>query len=284
MAPLSSPVQSTPPLGLIAGEGRLPLLTAQAMRAAGHRVACVGLADQFDSQLPSLCDDFKTAGVIRLGKWIRLLRRWGVREAVMIGRVKKARMYEPLRLVRQIPDWRAAKLWYRVLRHDRRSAALLAAVADELSAGGITLIDSTRYIAEYMATPGVLTRRQPTAEQLADVDFGWPLVARLAEMDIGQAIAVKDREVIAVEAIEGTNAMIRRAGEYCKISGWTLLKAAKPNQDMRFDVPTVGPQTIEHLKQQGAKCLVVQAGKVILADKPELIEAAEKAGIVVMGR
>ncbi|MCE9589839.1 MAG: UDP-2,3-diacylglucosamine diphosphatase LpxI [Planctomycetes bacterium] len=275
---------SAPPIGLIAGGGRLPVLTAQGVRAAGRRVACVGLKDQYDGDLPGECDQFGHAGIIRLGRWVRLLRRWGVREAVMIGVVRKARMYEPLRLVRQFPDWRAARLWYRVLRHDRRSHALLGAVADELQRSGITLIDSTRYIPGALAESGVLTRRGPTAEQAGDIDFGWPLAVRLNELDIGQAVAVRDRAVIAVEAIEGTDAMIRRAGELCRIGGWTLIKAAGPRQDMRFDVPTIGPQTIETMHSAGAKCLVVETGRVIIADKPRVIELAERYGIAVVGR
>jgi DUF1009 family protein len=282
-APDASP-PAPPPIGLIAGQGRLPVLTAQGIRAAGRRVVCVGLADQFDPELPALCDRFATAGIIRLGRWIGLLRRWGAAEAVMIGRVRKARMFEPLRLMRQAPDWRAARLWYRVLRHDRRNEALLRAVADELARGGITLVDSTTYIRDYQASPGVMTRRAPTPEQLADIDFAWPLLLRLNELDIGQAVAVREREVVAVEAIEGTDAMIRRAGELCRAGGWTLLKAGKRAQDMRFDVPTVGIQTIENLRAHGGRCLAVQAGKVILADKPQLIEAADKAGIVVLGK
>ncbi|MCX5661737.1 MAG: UDP-2,3-diacylglucosamine diphosphatase LpxI [Planctomycetota bacterium] len=282
-APDSS-TSSLPPVGLIAGQGRLPLLTAQGLRAAGRRVACVGLADQFDPALPALCDHFAAAGVIRLGRWIGLLRDWGASDAVMIGRVRKARMYEPLRLLRQIPDWRAARLWYRVLRHDRRNGALLAGVADELQRNGIRLVDSTTYIQDHLATPGQLTRRAPTPEQLADIDFGWPLVRQLNELDIGQALAVSEREVIAVEAIEGTDAMIRRAGELCRRGGWTLLKSARLRQDMRFDVPTVGPTTIESLKKAGGRCLAVEAGKVILADKPDFLRLADEAGIVVVGR
>lgn len=284
MPPAADPSASLPPVGLIAGQGRLPLLTAQGLRAAGRRVACVGLADQFDPALPALCDHFAVAGVIRLGRWISLLRGWGAADAVMIGRVRKARMYEPLRLLRQFPDWRAARLWYRVLRHDRRNGALLAGVADELHRNGIRLVDSTTYIQEHLATVGQLTRRAPTPEQLADIDFGWPLVRQLNELDIGQALAVSEREVIAVEAIEGTDAMIRRAGELCRRGGWTLLKCARINQDMRFDVPTVGPKTIESLKKAGGRCLAVEAGKVILADKPDFLRLADEAGIVVVGR
>jgi DUF1009 family protein len=254
------------------------------MRAAGQRVACVGLAGQYDPQLPGLCDEFAQAGIIRLGRWIKLLRKWDVNQAVMIGRVRKARMYEPLRLVRQLPDWRAARLWYRVLRHDRRNAALLGAVAHELAQSGVSLMDSTTYIPQYLAQQGVLTRTQPTAEQQADIDFAWPLVAQLARADIGQSLAVMEREVVAVEAIEGTDAMIQRAGELCRVKGWTLLKTAADDQDMRFDVPTVGLQTIENLKAAGGKCLVVQAGKVILADREALIQLADRYHIAIVGK
>jgi len=273
-----------PPIGLIAGQGRMPALVAQGVRQAGRQIACVGLADQYASELPPLCDYFSPAGVMRPGKWMRLLKRWGVREAVMIGRVQKTRMYDPLRLLRQIPDWRAIRLWYRVLRHDKRNAAVLGAIADELAKGGITLIDSTRYIPDCLADQGVMTTRQPTVEQAADVEFAWPIVARMNDLDIGQAIAVKEREIIAVEAIEGTDEMIRRAGQLCPVGGWTLIKAAKADQDPRFDVPTIGPDTITNLHQQGGRCLVVQAGKVILADKQDLLKLADRLGVAVVGR
>jgi len=272
------------PIGLIAGQGSLPMLVAKGIRLVGRPVACVGLTDQYDPHLPGLCDRFAPAGIVRLGRWVRLLKSWGVQDAVMIGRVRKARMYEPLRLWRQIPDWRALRLWYRVLRHDKRNTAVLEGVADELHKMGVHLIDSTQYIHEYLAQDGVMTSRHPTSEQEADIRFGWPLVKQINDLDIGQAIAVKEREVIAVEAIEGTDAMIRRAGELCRVGGWTLIKTAKPDQDMRFDVPTVGPDTIENLHRSGAGCLVVQAGKVILADKPEMIRLADRYRISVLGR
>lgn len=273
---------SNPPLGLIAGQGVLPLLEARGMRAAGREVACVGLAHQYDPALPRECDLFASAGMIALGRWIRLLRRWQVREAVMIGGVRKAGMYEPFKMLRQLPDWRAANLWYRKLRHDRRDQAVLAAVADELQKNGITLIDSTQYIREHLATPGILTPNQPTAGQQADIEFGWPLLMQIADLDIGQAMAVKDRDIIAVEAIEGTDAMIQRAGSLCRSGGWVLLKGACRAKDMRFDVPTVGVQTIQRMKQCGAACLAVAAEKVIFADKPSVIAAARQAGIAIV--
>ena len=279
-----SSTQDQQPVGLIAGQGRLPFLVAQGIRNSGRHVACVGLAGQFVQELPRVCDQFAPAGVIRLGRWIHLLRNWGVSEAVMIGRVRKARMYEPFRLLRQLPDWRAAKLWYRVLRHDKRNAALLGAVADELAAGGIQLVDSTQYIRDSLASDGVMTARGPSPAVQADIEFGWPIVRGMADLDIGQAVAVKEREVIAVEAIEGTDEMIRRAGQLCPTGGWTLIKTAAANQDMRFDVPTVGPKTIENLARHGASCLVVETDKVILAHKPQLVTMADRRGIVVVGR
>ena len=272
-----------PPIGLVAGQGRLPVLTAQGIRATGRRVACVALRHQCEADLAACCDTFATAGIVQLGRWIRLMRRWGVNEAVMVGRVTKARMYDPLRILRLLPDWRAARLWYRKLRHDRRNDALLTAVADELAGAGITLIDSTKYIPEHLAQLGVMTRCQPTGQQLADIEFALPIIRQIGALDVGQSIAVKEREIIAVEAIEGTDAMIRRAGELCRSGHWSLVKVAKPNQDMRFDVPAVGTHTITAMKQCSAACLAVEANKVILMDKSQLLEAADQGGIAVVG-
>jgi DUF1009 family protein len=160
----------------------------------------------------------------------------------------------------------------------------LTALADELASGGIILEDSTKYCREHLATQGPMTNGKPGGGIVNDIEFGWPIVKRIAEMDIGQAIAVKEREVIAVEAIEGTAAMIERAGGLCKSGGWTLLKAAKANKDMRFDVPCVGADTIKSLAQNGAKCLVVEAAKTIIIDKPETLELANRMGIYVIGK
>ena len=276
-------MSSPPTLGLIAGQGRLPILVARGMRAAGRNVSCVGLRDQYDAALPEFCDSFRPAGIAQIGRWIRTLRRDGVREAVMVGRVAKARMHDPLRVFRQLPDWRAVNIWYRRLRHDHRDAALLAAVADELDANGITLIDSTTYIGDHLATPGAIGAVKPSSRQSRDIEFGWPILGRVVALGVGQSIAVRDRDVIAVEAVEGTDRMIERAGELCPARGWTLLKTARPDHDMRADVPTVGTATIERLAAAGAGCLAVGAGRVILIDRPLLIEAADRAKIAIVG-
>ena len=271
------------PIGLIAGQGALPVIVARGMRAAGRRVSCIGLADQFVPELPALCDDFAEAGVVQLGKWLRLARRFGVREAVMVGRVAKARMHDPFRMLRQLPDWRAINLWYRKLRHDRRSATLLTVLADDLAKEGLVLIDSTTYIPDHMASEGVMTKRQPTDEQRGDIAFGWPLLKQVGSLDIGQAIAVREKDVIAVEAVEGTDRMIARAGELCRRKGWTLLKTARPGHDMRADVPTIGVSTIESMHKAGGGCIAVGVGRVILVDRPAVIAAADRLGVAIVG-
>ena len=273
-------------VGIIAGQGLLPFLVARGMRAQGRSTLCLGLRGQWAEGLPGECDEFREAGVLQLGKWIRTFRRAGVTEVTMVGRVSKKRMHDPwmlLKALRDLPDWRTADLWFRKLRHDRRSATLLRAVADDLAAHGVVLIDSTRYIPEHMATEGPMGRVQPDARAQGDIAFGWPLLQKVGGLDIGQAISVRDRDVIAVEAVEGTDAMIRRSGELCRASGWTLLKTARPGHDMRADVPTIGVQTIEGLAAAGARCVAVGVGRVILVDRTAVIAAADRAGIAVVG-
>jgi len=271
-------------LGLIAGQGRLPFLVADGARAAGLRVVCVGLKGQVDPALAGHVERFYQAGVARPGSWIRKLRREGVREAVMVGRVAKKRIYTPGRIVAYLPDWRAFRIWYGRLRgRDKRNDTLLRALAEELAAGGIVLQDSVKYCAEHLAREGVMTRRQPSPAVRADIAFGWEIAKRLGELDIGQAVIVKEREIIAVEAIEGTDRMIARAGELCRTGGWTLVKVAKPSQDMRFDVPTIGPATIENVKRHGGKAIAVEAGRTLILDLPETLVKAERVGIVVVG-
>jgi len=275
--------ETSPPIGLIAGAGQLPILEAHGIAAAGRSVCAVGFASSFDDQLPGACDRFASVALARPGGWIRRLRKWGVREAVMVGAVRKSRMYDPLKWLANIPDLRALHLWYRVLRHDRRDQVVLTSLASELSRSGIELIDTTQYIPDHLASAGVMTTRPPDSREQADHDFGWSILMRMNDLDIGQAIAVKGRDVIAVEAMEGTDEMIRRTAQLCRSGGWTLLKGPGPDKDMRFDVPTIGEQTIASLKQAGATCLVVAANRVIIIDKTKVIAAANAAKIAIVG-
>jgi len=273
-----------PMLGLIAGEGRLPFMVADGARKAGFRVICIGLADNAEPSLAEHVDVFFWGAIARPGEWMRKLRKHNVSRAIMVGRVEKARIYTPRRILRYLPDWRAFRIWYWRLRgKDKRNDQVLLAITEEFADGGIILEDSTMYCREHLATEGVMTRKQPSRSVQADIEFGWKLVLEVGRLDIGQAIAVREQEIIAVESIEGTAAMIERAGQLCKKGGWTLLKAAKPQQDLRFDMPCVGPDTITSMHKYGGQCLVVEKDRVLIIDKPQTLDLADKLGITVIG-
>lgn len=280
------PDPPTPPtaIGLIAGAGRLPIIVAEGLREIGHRIHGIGLANMYESELPKLCDSFHEVGLFRVGGWGRALARRNVRHAIMVGKVDKAKlMHDPLRMVRNVPDVPTLLAWHRKLRHDRRSYAVLGAIADELERCGVQLLDSTTSIPRELADAGVMTGRQPTSSQQADVDFVWPQLVDLLRLDIGQAVAVRERDIIAVEAVEGTDRMIERAGALCKAKGWTLCKGARCGHDRRSDVPTIGVTTIERMHDAGAGCLALAAGDVIMIDKEDVIAEADRRGIAIVG-
>lgn len=221
-----------------------------------------------------------------MGSWIRAFARLGVRHAIMVGRVDKARIFhDPWRVFRFLPDVRTIRAWYRSthLTHDKRSHAVLTMVADELDRSGVQLLDSTIPIPDQLATAGVMTQRSPSPAQRADIDFIWPLLTQVLQLDIGQSIAVREKDVIAVEAAEGTDRMIERAGQICRASGWTLVKGARAGHDRRSDVPTVGVNTIRNLHAAGGRCLALAAGDVIMVDKAEVLDLADRLGIAVVG-
>jgi UDP-2,3-diacylglucosamine hydrolase len=271
------------PLGLIAGEGIFPLLVARGARAAGRTVICAALAGCAWPELQGECSLFRSVGITRISQWIRVLKAQGCREAIMVGRVQKTKMYSRWRYLQYIPDARTARLWFSTLRHDKSAGAVLRALSDELAQEGITLIDSTKYCTEHLATAGVMTKRQPTDKQWQDIRFGWELCRTVSKLDIGQAIAVLDKDVIAVEALEGTNAMIDRAGVLCKSGGWTLIKVANSNADMRVDVPSIGTTTLEKLHSAGAACVVLEPGKTIILEKQKVLELADRYKIAIVG-
>jgi DUF1009 family protein len=281
---LADPPAPPTPIGLIAGGGRLPVLIARGLREQGHPVHGLGLARQYDSDFPELCDTFDEAALLRVGSWAKSLRRRGVRHAIMVGRVDKSKiMHDPWRLVKNIPDVRTLLAWYRRLRHDRRSHAVLATIAEELDKDGVSLIDSTAPIPGQMASAGVMTETQPTREQAKDIEFVWPLLSELLRLDIGQGLTVRERDVLAVEAVEGTDRMIERTGDLCRCGGWTLCKGMRAGHDRRSDVPTVGVQTIQKMHLAGGRCLAVAAGDVIMVERSELLELADRLGVAVVG-
>jgi DUF1009 family protein len=271
-------------IGLIAGSGRLPILVAEGAAKAGYRIICAGLGDNPELQLAGLVDFYAAVPIARPGAWIRKLKKNGATEAVLAGKVHKEKLFTPWRILRYLPDWRALRIYYwRLRKKNKIDQTVLQALADELASGGIVLQDSTKFCKEHLADKGIMTKIRPSGDIQQDIDFGWPLVKKTAETGIGQAITVKEKIVIAVEAVEGTEKMIERTGQFCKKGGWVLLKASKPDQDFRFDVPCVGPDTIKSLNANGGKCLAVEAGRVIIIDKPETIALANRLGIAIVG-
>ncbi len=276
-------VQPLCPLGIIAGEGIFPLLVARGARAAGRKVVACAFGGMAWPELRDEVDVFKWVGIARIGQWIRVLQAQQCSQAILVGKVAKEKIYNRWRLFQFVPDWRTLMVWFRDLHGDKRDHSLFRIIDRELSSEGISLIDQTTYCAEHLATAGVMTSRQPSEKQWQDIRFGWELCQTLSRLDIGQCIAVVDKNVIAVEAVEGTNAMIERAGVLCKVGGWTLIKVSNAHRDMRIDVPTVGITTIEKLRAARASALVLEPGKTIILEKPKVLELADRYRIAIVG-
>jgi DUF1009 family protein len=270
------------PIGLLAGSGRFPLAFAQKCRGLGVPVVCVGIRGEASPELVPLVHRFYWTGIARLGRMIRCFRREGVCTAVMAGKIRKAAMHTPARLLHFLPDWRTVCFWYLRGRRDNRDDSLLLGVIDEFARDGIRFESALDLCPELLVTAGVLTRRKPTAQEEGDIAFGWELARAMGRLDVGQSVAVKERAVLAVEAIEGTDQAILRAGTLCPAGGFVVVKVAKPQQDRRFDVPTVGIQTVEALWRAGGRVLAIEAGKTILLDREETVHAADRHGLTIV--
>ena len=269
------------PVGLIAGAGRFPILFAERAKALGVPVVCVGIAGMADPALAALCPQFRWLGRLSLGFLVRTFRAHGVRHWTMAGKYHKRVLMQPWLWWRLLPDLRVLRLLYRRNRDNKDDTLLLALIA-ELQRDGLECVSALDVLPELLVKPGPLTHRRPTAAELADAAFGWTLAREMGRLDIGQSVMVRHRACLAVEAIEGTDACILRAGELCKRAGFTVVKVAKPNQDMRFDVPTFGVQTIENMKRAGANFLAVEAGKTILIDEAEVVALANAYGLSIV--
>jgi DUF1009 family protein len=279
----AAPLTTDPaPVGLLAGAGRFPVAFAAKARALGIPVVCVGLKGLASEELVSLCRRFHWVGLAKLGGMIRRFKRAGVREVVMAGKVYKTAALNPLRLVQYLPDWRMIRFWYSARRRDNRDDSILLGVIDEFARDGLRFGSALDYCPELLVRSGQLTRRGPTAFEEKDIAFGWELAKEMGRLDVGQSVAVHERAVLAVEAIEGTDQMIVRAGQLCRRGGFVVVKVAKPQQDMRFDVPTVGTTTVESLHRAGGRLLAVEAGKTILLDEAETLALADRYGITVV--
>jgi DUF1009 family protein len=262
-------------LGLIAGNGKFPLIFAEQARKEGYALVAVAHRGETLKELEGLIEDVTWIYVGQLGKMIRTFLRAGITEAVMAGGIHKVKFLENFR-----PDLRGAKFLARMKNKD--DDALLRGVAEELESDGIKVLDSTLCLSQIVAAEGVLTKRTPKAVEWEDLRFGFRVAKEIGRLGIGQTVVVKKQIVVAVEALEGTDAALQRGGTLAR-SGFVVVKVSKPQQDLRFDVPAIGVETIRRLHEVGGTVLAVEAGKTILLEKDVLLKEAESLGISVVG-
>lgn len=273
--PTPKPQHPTPSkLGLIAGNGSFPFLVLAGARKAGVQVAVAAIREETDPNIENFSDNVTWVGVGQLGKMLRFFKKEGVQKAIMAGQVKHVQIFSS-----SIPDLRMVKMLLRLPR--KNTDALIGAVANELASEGIELIDSTHFLKDHLAVAGPLTRRAPGSREQADIEYGLEVAHEIARLDLGQTIVVRDRACVAIEAMEGTDVVIRRAGELAR-GRLTVVKIAKPDQDMRFDVPVVGLSTIQTMVDAGATCLCLTAGKTLMFEHEEMLELANQKGIAII--
>ncbi len=261
--------------GLIAGNGQFPFLVVDGARDQGVELAVVAIREETDPRIDAVAADVTWVGIGQLGKMIGTFKKAGVTKAIMAGQVKHVQIFSGA-----MPDMRMVKMLWNLPR--RNTDALIGGVADELAREGIELIDSTFFIKDRLAADGVMTRRQPTKTELENIEYGMHIANEIARLDLGQTIVVRGSACVAIEAMEGTDATIRRAGELAN-GKLTVVKVAKPLQDMRFDVPVAGVPTIAAMIEAGATCLSVAAGKTLLFDRQDMIALADANKICIVG-
>ena len=261
-------------LGIIAGGGKFPIMVARAARKKGIKVVAVAHMEETDPSLANEVDEITWVKLGQFGHLIKALKRAGVNKAIMAGTIKKRRMFDGI-----LPDFRGLSLMSKILFfHDD---GILSQVAKELSEEGIEVINSTHYLPDIVAPDGCLTKRRPSRDEKEDIRFGWHMAKEIGRLDIGQCVVVKKKTVLAVEAIEGTDKTIIRGGKLAK-KGAVVVKVCKPQQDLRFDLPSVGLKTIQTMDRVNAKVLAVEAGKTVIFEREEMISFANKKGISIV--
>ncbi|HEV7858303.1 MAG TPA: UDP-2,3-diacylglucosamine diphosphatase LpxI [Pyrinomonadaceae bacterium] len=260
--------------GLIAGNGRFPFLVLEGARRAGVSLSVAAIREETDPLIERVAERVQWVGIGQLGKMIRFFKREGVEKAIMAGQVKHVQIFSSA-----LPDLRMLRMLMRLPR--RNTDALIGAVADELAGEGIELIDSTYFLQDHLPQAGTLTRRAPDERERGDIEYGLEVAREIARLDLGQTIVVRAKACVAVEAMEGTDATIRRAGELAG-GRLTVVKIAKPDQDMRFDVPVVGLPTIQSMIEAGATCLCLTATKTLMFDKDEMLRLANEKKIAIV--
>ncbi len=262
-------------IGIIAGGGQFPLLFAGAAKKKGRKVVIVAHKGESRPDLEEIADRFCWIKLGQLGKIIKFFKNEGVTSTVFLGTITKTRIFYDI-----LPDLKGLSLWNKI--DIRQDDAILRAIAGELEKEGIKVLESTLYLKEFLFPKGILTRKSPAASHIDDIRFGWQIARGIGRMDIGQCVVVRDRTVLAVEAIEGTDAAIKRGGALGREKA-VVVKVKKPGQDFRFDLPAIGTDTIDSMKSVKAAVLAVETGQALLFDGKEVIRLADKAGIIIIG-
>ena len=261
-------------IGLIAGNGTFPVAFARAAKEKGMQVIAVAHEGETLPELARWVDAIYWIKVGQLGKLISIFKEQHVHDVLMAGGIKKTRLFKG-----GMPDLRAAAVLAKMLY--KKDDSILRAVAAELESEGITVRESTLYLDNLLAPAGVLAGRKPSKDEQKDIEFGWEMAKEIGRLDIGQTVVVKNQAVLAVEAIEGTDEAIRRGGSLCG-QGAVVVKICKPNQDLRFDLPAIGMQTIKTMQEVKAFCLAVEAGKTIIFEREAVMAEADRAGIAIV--
>ena len=267
-------MQSNTGWGLIAGNGRFPFLVLEGARSQGIEMAVIALKEEASPELEKLAKRLHWVSLGELSRAIELMQSEGVKQAVMAGQVKHNKIFSAIR-----PDWKLAKVLFALPR--KNTDSLIGAVAKVLEEEGIHLVDSTIFLKPLLPEAGVLTRRAPSAQEAADMEYGLGIARHIAAKDIGQTVVVADSACVAVEAMEGTDETIARAARFANGRPLVVVKVSKPRQDMRFDVPVVGLPTVESMKMAGATALAIDANRTLLFDREKLIAMANDAGIAI---
>jgi len=260
--------------GLIAGNGKFPFLVVEGARKSGVFLSVVAIREETDKRIEEIAESIIWIGIGQLGKMISFFKREGVSKAIMAGQVKHVQIFSGA-----LPDLRMVKMLWSLPQ--RNTDALIGGVAAELAKEGIELIDSTYFIQDQLASEGVLTKRKPDANEQKNIEYGLKIANEIARLDLGQTIVIRAQACVAIEAMEGTDACIKRAGELAK-GKLTVIKVAKPNQDMRFDVPVIGTPTVQTMIRAGASCLCLTAGKTLIFDKEEMLKLANENKISIV--
>jgi len=262
-------------IGLIAGSGRFPIIFAESARKKGVEVVAVGIREETSKELEKYVNKIYWLGVGELDRLLRILKEEGIRSIVMAGQVRHKLLFDKDIKIDGRMQFLLGKL------KNKKTDSIIGAVARLLEFKGVKVLSSVIFLSDYLPARGVLTKRLPDERILQDIDFGRKVAKAIAGLDIGQSVVVKDRVVLAVESIEGTDEAIRRAERYGK-EGIVVIKVTKPKQDMRFDVPVIGPDTIKLLHEVKAACIAIEANKTLIIDKPETLRLAEASGVSIV--